>query len=271
MSMRVQLSLLFDDKDLFDNFITPYKEEKMLHSVIIKCLSAYYRDADIREKIEGIQTDDGEDYIKSSQEICDNIRQTLAIQDFVAQNLMDSLENAAEDINNILSKSNQIIRESNMSSEHKSEYGGSILQLESKENNNEKGVNETETKHTVNTEDNIMQTLIRAVISLSQAVGKPEITAELDGKNTETTSETIQKTESLTSEVQDVIIKSDKKEEIDDIDLDMDFNDEPTVQINTVPEVKVEEKETQTESLTDTDSTNDAKDAMSEFLNSLYD
>lgn len=53
--MRVQLSLNFEDEELFKGFIEPYKRCRCLNSLIKKLLSAYYYNPDIRYLIEGTE------------------------------------------------------------------------------------------------------------------------------------------------------------------------------------------------------------------------
>ena len=57
MSMHIQVSLQFDNADLFDNFITPYRSARLLNSLIIKCLSAYYYNEDARGLIKHFKLD----------------------------------------------------------------------------------------------------------------------------------------------------------------------------------------------------------------------
>lgn len=99
MSMRAQLSLLFDDENLFDNFIKPYKEEKLLNNLIIKCLSAYYYDEDIRNGVEGQSKDlSGVDEVTSTQSLVDGIRASLIMQDFLASELQDTIDAGTPDV-----------------------------------------------------------------------------------------------------------------------------------------------------------------------------
>ena len=140
MSMRAQLNLLFDDENLFDNFIKPYKEEKLLNNLIIKCLSAYYYDEDIRKGIEG-QTEDlsGVDKVTDTQSLVDGIRASLIMQDFLASELQNTIDAGTEDLPQILNKTNEAAERSEVAKTTQTEYGASVLkigQFDSNTNNN---------------------------------------------------------------------------------------------------------------------------------------
>ena len=86
-SMRAQLSLLFTDKTLYDEFIVPCKNDRRLHSIIMKCLSAYYYNAEARNLIEGSELHKDEEVtekINSHQDSINNIRDLLAMQGFIS-------------------------------------------------------------------------------------------------------------------------------------------------------------------------------------------
>lgn len=140
MSMRAQLNLLFDDENLFDNFIKPYKDEKLLNNLIIKCLSAYYYDEDIRKGIEG-QTEDlsGVEEVTSTQSLVDGIRASLIMQDFLASELQDTIDKQTEDVSSILNRTNEAAEKSGVAKTTQTEYGASALkigQFDSNTNNN---------------------------------------------------------------------------------------------------------------------------------------
>ena len=114
MSMRAQVSLQFDDTELFENFVTPYKESRLLNSLIIKLLSKYYYDEEFRCLAEGTSPDDNptEEEIQITQSIVDNIRSSLVMQDYLASELENYFKNGDDKLNNILNKTNKVIEES---------------------------------------------------------------------------------------------------------------------------------------------------------------
>ena len=80
-TMRAQVSLVFDDQSLFENMIEPYKAEKLLNGLILKCLSAYYYDTEVRNRVDGVTQDS---FNSQAQGLCNEIRASLLMQDFIA-------------------------------------------------------------------------------------------------------------------------------------------------------------------------------------------
>lgn len=131
MSMRAQLSLLFDDEDVFDNFIIPYKNEKLLNGLIVKCLTAYYRNEDVRTLIDGSFIDTvPEDEVSSTQSLVDGIRASLIMQDFIASELQKTIEAGTEDVSNILNRTNDVAEQAGVAKTTTAEYGISVLKIE---------------------------------------------------------------------------------------------------------------------------------------------
>lgn len=165
MSMRAQLSLVFDDENLFDNFIKPYKEEKLLNNLIIKCLSAYYYDEDIRNGVEGQSKDlSGVDEVTSTQSLVDGIRASLIMQDFLASELQDTIDAGTPDVSQILNKTNEATEKSGVAKTTKTEYGASVLKLEQHETN--MSTDESEQKRS---EDDLSTKVIDLVKSLAES------------------------------------------------------------------------------------------------------
>ena len=134
MSMRAQISLQFDDTELFENFVTPYKESRLLNGLIIKCLSSYYYNEEVRNLIEGTSLNDvtdGEE-IQTTQSIVDNIRASLIMQDYLASELQITVDNGTEDINNILNKTNEVAKQTGVAKTTSTESGANVLKIETK-------------------------------------------------------------------------------------------------------------------------------------------
>lgn len=108
---RAQLSLVFTDKELFENLIVPLKNKKLLHPTVVKCLTAYYYNPEVRRLIEGVEVVntevDTEPHINSQQESINNIRDILSMQNFLGKQLADTMEEGIEDFTEILDKVNQ--------------------------------------------------------------------------------------------------------------------------------------------------------------------
>ena len=167
MSMRVQLSLLFDDENLFDNFIKPYQNEKLLNNLIIKCLSAYYYNESIRNEFES-QTEDlsGVDEVTDTQSLVDGIRASLTMQDFLADELQKTIDAGTEDLPQILNKTNEAAERSGVVKTTQTEYGSAVLKIE--EHNFNTGVTEPQPEHK-QPEDDLSTKVIDLVKSLAES------------------------------------------------------------------------------------------------------
>ena len=177
MSMRAQISLQFADADLFENFVTPYKENRLLNSLIIKCLSAYYYNEDVRNLIEGTSMSDatnGEE-VQSTQSIVDNIRASLVMQDYLATELQSTIDNGTEDIDNILNKTNEVARQTGMAKPSQTESGSNVLQIETKNLNGE-GSDESSAQDLKGFDNNAaVNLLLNCVLSLAKSSGNTEV------------------------------------------------------------------------------------------------
>lgn len=167
MSMRAQLNLLFDDENLFDNFIKPYKDEKLLNNLIIKCLSAYYYDENIRKGIEG-QTEDfsGVEEVTSTQSLVDGIRKSLIMQDFLASELQKTIDAGNPDVSEILNRTNEAAEKSGVAKTTQTEYGASVLKIGQFDSNMNNNKSEPEQKQP---EDDLSTKVIDLVKSLAES------------------------------------------------------------------------------------------------------
>lgn len=177
MSMRAQISLQFADADLFENFVTPYKENRLLNNLIIKCLSAYYYNEDVRNLIEGTSMSDatnGEE-VQSTQSIVDNIRASLVMQDYLATELQSTIDNGTEDIDNILNKTNEVARQTGVAKPSQTESGSNVLQIETKNLNGE-GSDESSAPDLKGFDNNAaVNLLLNCVLSLAKSSGNTEV------------------------------------------------------------------------------------------------
>ena len=177
MSMRAQLSLMFDDENLFDNFVKPYKDEKLLNNLIIRCLSAYYYNEEVRNLIEGTSLDDVADSeeVTSTQSLVDGIRASLIMQDFLASELQNTIDAGTEDVSSILNRTNEAAEKSGVAKTTQTEYGASVLKIE-QHNLNLGASQESQASTGSFTEPNdTLKILIMAVSKLAEASGNSEV------------------------------------------------------------------------------------------------
>lgn len=137
MSNRAQLSLLIDDDELYKQFITPCKSSRTLNGIIVRCLSAYYYNQEVRSMIEGVSitSDTDSSASQTTQDICDSIRNTLAMQSFLASELKNTLDAGTEDIGDILKRTNEVAYGTDFAKDFAEKTGTSVLQLEVKSSN----------------------------------------------------------------------------------------------------------------------------------------
>lgn len=286
MLMRAQLSLLFDDENLFDNFVKPYKEEKLLNNLIIKCLSAYYYNEEVRNLIEGTSLDDVADSeeVTSTQSLVDGIRASLIMQDFLASELQSTIEAGTEDVSSILNRTNEAAEKSGVAKTTKSEYGESVLQIE-QHNLNIGASQESQSQIGAFTEpSDTLKILIMAVSKLAEASGNSEVVnllhsssaseqvvAQQEAPKTEMVltetkeqpvSEPPKPVETKSFEVEEDFIKEEPVSTRDD------FAPEPVVVTPTEPVVTGVGVTTTTEVPTNIEE--DASDAIGELLGSLF-
>ena len=129
-SLRAQVSLIFSDEDIFDNFVTPLKENKELSGMIVKLLTAYYNSEDVRNLVEGVSFEDleGADQVIDSTEAINQMRQTLAMQDFLFEQAKQTLEDGASEMD-ALRRVNDIAKQSGVVKTEHTESGEALVQL----------------------------------------------------------------------------------------------------------------------------------------------
>lgn len=129
-SLRAQVSLIFSDEDIFDNFVTPLKENKELSGMIVKLLTAYYNSEDVRNSVEGVSFEDleGADQVIDSTEAINQMRQTLAMQDFLFEQAKQTLEDGASEMD-ALRRVNDMAKQSGVVKTEHTESGEALVQL----------------------------------------------------------------------------------------------------------------------------------------------
>lgn len=126
MSLRAQLSLVFTDEELYNNFIIPCKENRELHGVVLRCLSAYYYNAEVRKLVEGIASASEEDteqrQVESSQESINKIRDLIAIQSLMIDDVQNTMQDSVEQFSDILKMTNEEAKKRNLAEEDTSGF-----------------------------------------------------------------------------------------------------------------------------------------------------
>lgn len=280
MSMRAQISLQFADADLFENFVTPYKENRLLNSLIIKCLSAYYYNEDVRNLIEGTSMSDatnGEE-VQSTQSIVDNIRASLVMQDYLATELQSTIDNGTEDIDNILNKTNEVARQTGVAKPSQTESGSNVLQIETKNLNGE-GSGESSAPDLKGFDNNAaVNLLLNCVLSLAKSSGNTEVQnlINLSGLGVADAKESVS-SETVSKPVQtEVPMEQDKVTPISTkIEVEDDYAVEEVVETsgNDFEDSTPVVTENQADVVTtpaDSNSSESASEAMQELLGSLF-
>lgn len=280
MSMRAQISLQFADADLFENFVTPYKENRLLNSLIIKCLSAYYYNEDVRNLIEGTSMSDatnGEE-VQSTQSIVDNIRASLVMQDYLATELQSTIDNGTEDIDNILNKTNEVARQTGVAKPSQTESGSNVLQIETKNLNGE-GSGESSAPDLKGFDNNAaVNLLLNCVLSLAKSSGNTEVQNLINhsGLGVADAKESVS-SETVSKPVQtEVPMEQDKVTPISTkIEVEDDYAVEEVVETsgNDFEDSTPVVTENQADVITtpaDSNSSESASEAMQELLGSLF-
>ena len=278
--MRAQISLQFADADLFENFVTPYKENRLLNSLIIKCLSAYYYNEDVRNLIEGTSMSDatnGEE-VQSTQSIVDNIRASLVMQDYLATELQSTIDNGTEDIDNILNKTNEVARQTGVAKPSQTESGSNVLQIETKNLNGE-GSGESSAPDLKGFDNNAaVNLLLNCVLSLAKSSGNTEVQnlINLSGLGVADAKESVS-SETVSKPVQtEVPMEQDKVTPISTkIEVEDDYAVEEVVETsgNDFEDSTPVVTENQADVVTtpaDSNSSESASEAMQELLGSLF-
>lgn len=183
MSMRAQLNIMTDDEELFDRFIKPYKEEKLLNNLILKCLSAYYYNEEVRNLIEGTSLDDSVP-VADTQSLVDGIRADVATQKFLADELQKTIEAGTEDVSEILNRTNKVAEKSGVVKTTKTEYGVSALKIEQHILNIGTKEPEPKQKQSEIKSDDTLKILVMAVSKLAEANENKEVVDLLNNQGT---------------------------------------------------------------------------------------
>lgn len=104
-SLRVQLSLLLDDEQLYDGFIIPMKENKELNSFVIKLLSSYFYNDEVRALVDNSSAEDMQNESEQDDHIAgmfSNAQQLLACMSAMEDIALDEFENGIKSMTNMM-------------------------------------------------------------------------------------------------------------------------------------------------------------------------
>lgn len=139
MALRAQCSLIFQDEELFKNFILEEKANKNLNSIIIKCLTAYYYNPEVRNLVEDVKYEDVVDetvHVSNSQDIINSIRDVVAVQDYMLQEMQNTVQDGIEQMTDILDEANKKAEEFGVVERSSSQFSSSgqlqIRQIETR-------------------------------------------------------------------------------------------------------------------------------------------
>lgn len=180
MSMRAQLNIMTDDEELFDGLIKPYKEEKLLNNLILKCLGAYYYNEEVRNLIEGTSLDDSVP-VADTQSLVDGIRADVATQKFLADELQKTIEAGTEDVSEILNRTDKAAEKSVVVKTTK--YGASTLRIEQHNLNLDTKEPEPKQGQSEIKSDDTLKILVMAVSKLAEANGNKEVVDLLNNQD----------------------------------------------------------------------------------------
>lgn len=129
MALRAQCSLIFEDEILYKGLIEPLKQQRSLSDVIIKCLSAYYYNQNIRCEIEntasGYEADDSS--VDEFQRLMDDTQKVLAMQSALSERIQTVIEDGMDDVNDILGSINNYAKKHEYAKEEETNYGATLL------------------------------------------------------------------------------------------------------------------------------------------------
>ncbi len=116
MGLRTQVSLQFSDQAMFDEFIVPRRDERTLNSLIVRCLTSYYNNPEVRALIDDEVVD-----AQSTDDIISNVRNFVTMQDILMSNLEDTIAEGKSDFADVFNKANKQAEDSGVTAENAAE------------------------------------------------------------------------------------------------------------------------------------------------------
>lgn len=130
-SLRVQLSLLFTDENLYNGLIVQLKENKSLSPLIIKLLSSYFYNDTVRSEVDGFDSESIESEVNSDYSQCfERVRENLVMMGILSDSAKDVLSNGMDDVMDTL---NSVARQTGGSESYDSEFGRTVPAINMKQ------------------------------------------------------------------------------------------------------------------------------------------
>lgn len=98
-ALRAQLSLTFEDEQMYDAFIIPYKENKELSSLVVKLLTKYFYNDEVRALVDGSSDSDMQMESEGDMridEMFQNAQQLMAYMSVLEDVAQDDLQNGID-------------------------------------------------------------------------------------------------------------------------------------------------------------------------------
>lgn len=199
MAMRAQISLQFSDPDLYNNFVIPSKDSKVLNGLIVKCLSSYYYSEEARQAIEGVSLEDLTDTsdVKSTQNLCEDIRRSLLTQDFLLEQLNQTVARGTEEFT--ISDINAVAAATHEVKAAKSDYHSTVLKIGGPTQQTDSTGDKQDETLEFTTNNPAIALLIQAVQLIAKSTGVTEVESllgSIQAPKVEAKAQTIEETTS---------------------------------------------------------------------------
>lgn len=267
---RVQLSLQILDDKLYSDFIEELKVNRTLNTKIIDVLSAYYYNVDLRRAIDDYTKGDKikEEYDTSTDtnELFADILNSMAVSNFYAEEALQTLDEGAATIDDILHQTTQHAQEDGFYEDiNESEYGFETPKLLTEVNEqNVKKVAKKVQETTSSSSSEHEAFLEKIVLKLCDMVGLDPNSIDATQQSVQEVAKPVQNTETQSVEVVKETVTTESKpvEEVKEVV-------KPTEQKPT-PKPVEDVKETVTPKSVETESEeDDGFAALMESLDSL--
>ena len=220
-SLRAQVSLIFTDEDLFDNFVTPLKENKELSGTITKLLSAYYNSTEVQELVEGVSLRGAleNEEQSDSTEMFSKMRQTLAMQDYLFEQVKQTLDDGTSDMD-VLMKANDLAKQSGVVKTESTDVGEVVTQFKLEDSTlKQKSEQVTEPENSSNLEGRVekIESTLNELLSLMKAGQGITPNTAMQDTTSNVNTEDVPKTESLSSVTQVPVVEETKESFISEV------------------------------------------------------
>lgn len=129
MEKRAQFSILFEDDELYDNFIVYQKSQKTLRPLVLKLLTAYYYNDEVRDLVDGVNDEDDSGVSGANSEMVEYFRQcqeSLAMMSVYADGLQDLTEDSIDKFSEF---TNDLAEKTGGTTSKETDFGNTTVQL----------------------------------------------------------------------------------------------------------------------------------------------